>query len=438
MLGLLSGIVLLTLLYLFGSGLVGSADDIVTVQNDPTVLTQLMTGASLDAVVDFIGNEANAATFIGLMIGAFLGATTSYRRRAQRVQKLRRERVNLACSELTAGLQDSVWRGLGRVQDRLEQMLKQMDQALDQACQSLQDWSVSENMPPLPPEDAITSHLYRPHLSQNMWQRCLAFMRGRQDVDAGGAPQSVATGFREGETRLRAIWTAPDRFERLTALFTGRQASSAPLAEILASYVRESAQAAVGESPPTLFDQEPDGGQTAHDSEADMARRAFVRTLAQEYNLEHLLWRDTTSAEGFASPYQDEEFTPVSTATLRYLENSWNAAKPSANYDVSDRLAAHGLPVEFAAVSGDPDSDLTEDVLQSLRIPRLLTGNPFQIAFVRTLHGLELSDLGSMTRYLAELGRMDNAARQQILLTDIIHAEMYNQQDPRDARSAWS
>ena len=43
-----------------------------------------------------------------------------------------------------------------------------------------------------------------------------------------------------------------------------------------------------------------------------------------------------------------------------------------------------------------------------------------------------------MTRYLAELGRMDNAARQQILLTDIIHAEMYNQQDPRDARSAWS
>ena len=437
-LGLLSGIVLLTLLYLFGSGLVGSADDIVTVQNDPAVLTQLMTGASLDAVVDFIGNEANAATFIGLMIGAFLGATTSYRRRAQRVQKLRRERVNLACSELTAGLQDSVWRGLGRVQDRLEQMLKQMDQALDQACQSLQDWSVSENMPPLPPEDAITSHLYRPHLSQNMWQRCLAFMRGRQDVDAGGTPLSIATGYREGEARLSAIWTAPDRFERLAAQFTGRQASSAPLADILASYVRESAQAAVGESPPALSDREPDGDQAAHDSEADMARRAFVRTLAQDYNLEHLLWRDTTSAEGFASPYQDEEFTPVSTATLRYLESMWNAAKPSANYDVSDRLAAHGLPVEFAAVSGDPDSDLTEDVLQSLRIPRLLTGNPFQIAFVRTLHGLELSDLGSMTRYLAELGRMDNAARQQILLTDIIHAEMYNQQDPRDARSAWS
>ncbi len=441
-LGLLSGIVILTLLYLFGTGLVNNADDIVTVQNDPSVLTQLMTGASLDAVVDFIGNEANAATFIGLMIGAFLGATTSYRRRAQRVQKLRRERVNLACSELTARLQNSVWRGLGRVHDRLEQLLKQMDHTLEQTCLSLQDWSVSENMPPLPPEDAITSHLYRPHLSQNMWERCLAFMRGRQDADAGGQtaghPHSAAPGYRGGEERLRAIWTTPNRLQRLAALFTGQEASSLPFADVLASYMRESAQAAAGENPPALPEQEPEGGRVEHDSETEAARRAFVRTLAQEYNLEHLLWRDASSAEGFASLYPDGEFTPVSTATLRYLESMWNHAKPSANYDVSDRLAAHGLPVEFAAVSGDPDSDLTEDVMQSLRIPRLLTGNPFQIAFVRTLHGLELSDLGSMTRYLAELGRMDSAARQQILLTDVIHSEMYNQQDPRDSRTAWS
>ena len=441
-LGLLSGIVILTLLYLFGSGLVNSADDIVTVQNDPSVLTQLMTGASMDAVVNFVGNEANAATFIGLMIGAFLGATVSYRKRAQRVQMLRRERVNLACSELTARLQDSVWRGLGRVHDGLEQMLKQMDHALEQTCLSLQDWSVSENMPPLPPEDAITSHLYRPHLSQNMWERCLAFMRGRQDVDAGGQPaghpHSAAAGYRGGEDRLRAIWKAPHRLERLAALFTGQETSSLPLADVLAAYVRDSAQSAAGENPPALPDQELDSGQAAHDSETDAARRSFVRTLAQEYNLEHLLWRDASSAEGYSSLYPDGEFTPISTATIRYLESMWNHAKPSANYDVSDRLAAHGLPVEFAAVSGDPDSDLTEDVMQSLRIPRLLTGDPFQIAFVRTLHGLELNDLGSMTRYLAELGRMDNVSRQQILLTDVIHSEMYNQQDPRDSRSAWS
>ena len=440
--GLLSGIVLLTLLYLFGSGLVGNMADIVNGEANPAVLMQLMTGASLDAIVNFIGNEANAATFIGLMIGAFLGATTSFRRRAQRVQKLRRERVNLASSELTARLQDSVLRGLGRAHDRLEQMLKQMDHVLEQTCETLQDWSVSDNMPPFPPEDALTSHLYRPHLNPAMWERCLAFMRGRQNVDgssdAAGHRHPAAGGYRGEEGRLREIWTSPHRLERLAALFTGQEMSSRPLADILSAYVRESAQAAVGASPPALPDHAPDGGRAIHDNETEMARLGFVGALAQEYNLERLLWRDASSPDGFASLYPDGEFTPVSTATLRYLENMWNAAKPSANYDVSDRMATYGLPVEFAAVSGDPDSDLTEDVMQSLRIPRLLTGNPFQIAFVRTLHGLELKDLGSMTRYLAELGRMDDASRQQILLTDAIHAEMYNQQDTGNARSAWS
>ncbi len=440
--GLLSGIVLLTLVYLFGSGLVGNMAVIVNGEANPAVLMQAMTGASMDAVVSFIGNEANAATFIGLMLGAFLGATTSFRRRAQRVQKLRRERVNLACSELSARLQDGLLRGLARVHDRLEQMLKQMDQVLEQTFETLQDWSVSENMPPLPPEDAVTSHLYRPHLNPAMWERCLAFMRGQQHADDSSdaaAPTYTATGaYPTGEGRLLAIWTAPHRLERLAALFTGREVSSRPLADILSSYVRESAQAAATARQPDLPDHAPDAGRAMQDDETEMARLAFMHALSQEYNLERLLWRDASSPDGFASFYPEGEFSPVSAATLRYLENMWNAAKPSANYDVSDRMAAFGLPVEFAAVSGDPDSDLTEDVMQSLRIPRLLTGNAFQIAFVRTVHGLELKDLGSMTRYLAELGRMDNASRQQILLTDAIHAEMYNQQDNRNTGSAWS
>ena len=102
-------------------------------------------------------------------------------------------------------------------------------------------------------------------------------------------------------------------------------------------------------------------------------------------------------------------------------------------------LAAYGLPVEFAAVSGDPDSDLTEDVMQSLRIPRLLTGNTFQITFVRTLHGLELKDLGSMARYLAELSRMNTTSRQRVILTEAAQAEFYNQQGSDSApRNSWS
>ncbi len=435
--GLLAGIVLLTLLYLFGSGLVGNMAAIVSGEAGPAVLMQLVSGASIDAVVDFVDNEANAATFIGLMVGAFFGATTSYRRRTQRVQKLRRECVELASSELTARLQDSVWRGLARVQERLEQSLKQMDRIFEQACEALQRWSSSDAMPPLPPENVITSHLYRPHLNPVMWERCLAFMRGRQHRDAsaasGSSPHFAADGLPGGEARLRQIWTEPHRLERLTSLFTGQVLSPHPLADVLAGYVRESAQTAVAAQPAL-----PSAPDAAHGEESAGARLEFLRVLAKEYNLEHLLWRDASAASDPHAYRPEEAFTSVSSATLRYLENMWNAAKPAANYDVSDQMAAYGLPVEFAAVSGDPDSDLTEDVMQSLRIPRLLTGNPFQIAFVRTLHGLELKDLGGMTRYLAELGRMDSASRQQILLTDAIHAEMYNQQDPRNARAAWS
>ncbi len=103
---------------------------------------------------------------------------------------------------------------------------------------------------------------------------------------------------------------------------------------------------------------------------------------------------------------------------LRYLENVWTAAKPAANHDVSDRLASHGLPVEFAAVSGNHDSDLTEDVLQGLRVTRLLSGDPFQITFVRTMHGFELKDVASIYRYRTELVRLHPSLRPQLLLME--------------------
>ena len=436
-LGLLSGVVLLTLLYLFGSGLVGNMAVIISGDANPVALMGLMNDAFAEAILEFLDSEANAATFIGLMVGAFLGATMSFRTRARRVRKLRRERVNLACTELTARLQDSMGRGLGRVLEHIQLMLQQMDRNLEETCEILQEWSVSEAMPPLPPQDAISSHLYRPHLNPTLWERCQAFIRSRQDAEG-----------RRGEGRLREIWTSSQRREQLASLLispspnaqadavgsgeTGlsddsqRAGNNRGFAQTLSAYIRQNVQEAVTAIP----DYATIGSRVTHDSEADSARREFVRTLAKECNLEHLLWRDIASSEEFTSFSPEGEFAPVSTTTMRYLESMWDVAKPSANYDVSDRLAAYGLPVEFAAVSGDPDSDLTEGVMQSLRIPRLLTGNAFQITFVRTLHGLELNDLGSMSRYLAELGRMNRAARQQILLTDAANAEMYNQQLP--------
>ena len=423
--GLLSGIVLLTLLYLFGSGLAGNIDAIVASDTNAVALMGLMNEAFAGAIVDFIESEANAATFIGLMLGAFLGAMISFRTRLRRVRMLRRERVNLARSELTGRLQESVRRGLGRTHERLQQMLQQMDRVFEETCELLQEWSVSETLPPLPPEGVTSTHLYRPHLNPALWERGQAFMRSRQDAEG-----------RHGEGRLREIWTSPQRRDQLAALFTGQHDSpqrgdgQRDLAQGLAAYVRRSAQDAVAAGPTETPQQAAGGERFFHEDENLVARREFVRTLARDCNLEHILWRDIASSEDFTSFSPEGTFTPVSAATLRYLESMWSVAKPAANYDVSDRLAAHGLPVEFAAVSGDPDSDLTEGVMQSLRIPRLLTGDPFQITFVRTLHGLELNDLGSMARYMAELGRMNRAARQHVLLADAINAELYNQQRP--------
>ena len=102
----------------------------------------------------------------------------------------------------------------------------------------------------------------------------------------------------------------------------------------------------------------------------------------------------------------------------RFLESLWNRAKPTANYDVADRLVVTGVEVDFAAVSGGGDSDLNESVLGEYRLARLVTGDPFTMTCVRTVHGLGLDDLESVHHYRAELGRLSGAERGQILLAE--------------------
>ena len=428
---------LLTLLYLFGSGLMDNMGGIANSEANPVILTGLMTSTFLNAIVEFFSSEANAATFIGLMIGAFLGATMSFRSRARRASKLRRERVNLACAELSARLQDSVQRGLGRVHEHLQQIFQQMDRVLEETCVTLEAWSVSDAMPPVPPDEAISSHLYRPHLNPTLWERCQTFMRSRQDGE----------GLR-GDGRLREVWTAPRRREQLAALFTGqfedflaekpslptpiqktfKNAPSHPdadghlnhatsgqrgLAQTLFAYVRDSAQAAVSGM---------NVKRERHARGSNLCACWPVNTIWSIFSGGMPPRRRTLAP--YIRTRSLRPFPPRRCATWKKCGIPPN---PSANYDVSDRLAAYGLPVEFAAVSGDSDSDLTEDVMQSLRMPRLLTGNTFQITFVRTLHGLELKDLGSMARYLAELSRMNTTSRQRVMLTEAAQAEFYNQ-----------
>jgi len=81
------------------------------------------------------------------------------------------------------------------------------------------------------------------------------------------------------------------------------------------------------------------------------------------------------------------------------------------------------VEVDFAAVSGGGDSDLNESVLGEYRLARLVTGDPFTITCVRTVHGLGLDDLESVHHYRTELERLSGAERGMILLGEGVYDE---------------
>jgi hypothetical protein len=137
-----------------------------------------------------------------------------------------------------------------------------------------------------------------------------------------------------------------------------------PLSAAMQDLLRESVQATISD---------------LSAASAQAVRDGLVRELAGSSNLEHLLWRDD------AAPRHADGVTGASKQNLihRYLEALWSHAKPAANYDVADRLAAHGIPVDFAAVWGSPESDLSETTLREFRSTLLPTDDPFRINFVR-------------------------------------------------------
>ena len=74
-------------------------------------------------------------------------------------------------------------------------------------------------------------------------------------------------------------------------------------------------------------------------------------------------------------------------------------------------MAVYGITIDFAAVSGDAESELTRNLLDEFGVTLLPTENPFTIIFVRTVHGLALEDLDSMRRYAEEMQHLRPAAR---------------------------
>ncbi len=324
----------------------------------------------------------------GFGVGALVAGLATYRIHRMRQVRARRARIGLAQAELTRDLQNAVQDGLLRAYSQLSGVLQGWHQMLRDAIDELQALSTPPDMPSVPPPDLPHNYLYTPHWNQQLWDRCLSYLRKHLDTQG-----------QRSEDRLDRLWgTAKWRTQMQRVLRTmptpgptGR-IQARPIAEFIRQTVRESV------APVTL-------------QEANPMRENLIRALASEFSIEHLLWRGAAEAQDMERRLRALELglaeakplTKTETITnRRYVEAAWNRAKPTGNYDVADRLAVYGITVDFAAASGKADSDLTRALLDEFAISLLPTENPFTMIFVRTVHGLALDDLDCIRRYRAE------------------------------------
>jgi hypothetical protein len=385
----------------------------------------------------------DGAMLLGLAVVIYLAGGSFYRWRVTAVQNLRHERVALAQAALTKRLQASANKGLVRLHEELEERLQQLSHMLAEAEDELSRWSEEEDefatarlyagefpLDKIIPPDYIT-YLRQPKMSRQLWEQSCDFLRQRQDAHS-----------EQNAERLAGLWNTPEWRRELKRLLAGAPADETatvpgqPQARTLADLIRRTVRQTM----------------MPVDIEADSpARTELVRALAQEFSLEHLLWRSRSQAREMSrylqgmnidaqqlglpdADLQDsvlEQLTGAGAAYSevrskhQYIENAWNRAKPTANYDVVDRLAARGTTVDFAAVSGDPDSDLTRALLEEFGVTLLPTGDPFATTFVRTVHGLGLRDFESIQRYRTELRYLSTEERAMVLFTtdddDIIY-----------------
>jgi hypothetical protein len=177
----------------------------------------------------------------------------------------------------------------------------------------------------------------------------------------------------------------------------------------------------------------------------NVVRDELIRSLARAFSIEHLLWRSEQEEEEIQRRLRALELgssqpAPKERADLltnrRYVENAWNRAKPTGNFDVADRLAVYGTVVDFAAASGKADSDLTRALLEEFNVTLLPTENPFSIIFVRSVHGLGLHDLDAIRRYRDELGYLSAEERALVLLMDEPNSEVYTLEQRRAVQPA--
>ncbi len=355
----------------------------------------------------------------GFAIGILLMGLITYRINQDRIRKLRRERVALAQRTLTAQLRNAVSDGFVRAYDRLGELLAHWNRMLAEASSELVGLSALTALPTVPPPGIPLQAIYQPHLNEELWERCLTYLRSQQDTQG-----------QRSEERLGRIWgTAKWQNEMRRILSNNSPIEGQSQARTIAQFIRMTVRHSVA---PVNLD------------ETDTIRRALIRKLTSEFSIEHLLWRGVMEEDEFnrrlrmlelgmlpVTPQEKREGSPV----RRYIEHVWHRAKPTGNYDVSDRLAIYGMTVEFVAASGDATSELTRTLLDEFNLTLLPTGDPFTILFLRSLHGLGLGDIDAMRRYQEELTYLSPAERQLVLLSDALWESIYQMRlDPTPRR----
>ncbi len=404
--------------------------------------------------------ERDGLALAGVAVGILAASLIGYRRRAGRVAALRRERVALVQAELTAQLQRNARDALLDAYDELIALLRVQAKLWGEAVADLRAWSRVAEAPDsessegftesIAPQSLYPSHLYRPHVSGALWARCSDYLGSQRDAQGRRSRERLHElwGNRRWVAEARGIVTGVLPSEVSTALLPG-QSPARSLADLVRRTVSDAADQVGRERL----------ASANHPDEAKQ-RRALVRELAGPFGVEELLWRNRTREQeisrylralgsgerpdlpgtparavgvpgqsigqqiapdealdvvpggqqlaGYWSPAAENQ---AEISQRRYLETVWSRAKPTANYDVADRLATHGVLINFAAASGHPQSDLAGSLQQDLGVALLATQDPYSLLLVRTVHGLGADDIESVQRYRAEWRRLDGAGR---------------------------
>ncbi|MCC7017945.1 MAG: hypothetical protein IT564_12150, partial [Rhodospirillales bacterium] len=170
----------------------------------------------------------------GFIMGVLVAGLTIYRIKQTKVQKLRRERIALAQATLTTQLREAVSDGLVRVYGRLAELVNNWNRMLAEAAGELATLSTPPTVPAAPPPGVPLLAIYQPHLNEQLWQRCLAYLRAQLDTQG-----------QRSEERLERMWGTPKWFHEMRRILSSSapgkgQSQARTIAQFMRDTVRES------------------------------------------------------------------------------------------------------------------------------------------------------------------------------------------------------